>query len=311
MTAPETVGNAWDEPAWLAEATDWIDRHVERAGPVELVLAREWSAVVRVPTVDGTAWFKEVPPALAFEPPLTALLAARRPDRLPEPIAVEERRLLTCHAGRRLRAHVDDGAAAPSWEELLALQAELQLDFAPDAEEALRLGTLDAQPALLPELCAELPRGETRVETVRRAVEALGDAVPVSVVHTEAHDGNLFIHDGHVRVLDWAEAVVSHPFVGAVLPLRFAAERIGAAPGSAEVERLRDAYLEPFTRCAPLPELREQFGHGYLLGTLVRALTWQALDAPPDLTVELGDPVVAWLELFDGVADGTVSLGDA
>ncbi len=277
------------------------------------MLAREWSAVVRVPTVDGTAWFKEVPPALAFEPALTALLASRRPDRLPEAIAVEGPRLLTRDAGRRLRTHLDDGEAAPSWEELLALQAELQLDFAPQADEALALGTPDARPALLPTLAAELPGGGTRVEAVRRAVEGLGDSVPVSVVHTEAHDGNLFVRDGHVRVLDWAEALVSHPFVGAVLPLRFAAERLGAAPGSAEVERLRDAYLEPFTRCAPLPALREQFGHGYLLGTLVRALSWHVAlrSQPRERAVALGDPVAAWLELFDGVADGTVSLGDA
>jgi hypothetical protein len=305
--------HAWAAPAWLAEATAWIDRHVERAGPVELVLARQWSAVVRVPTVDGTAWFKEVPPSLAFEPPLTALLAARRPDRLPETIAVEGCRLLTRDAGRRLRAQLDEGGTAPSWEELLAQQAELQLDFASQADEALALGTPDARPALLRRLCAELPGGETRVEAVRRAVDGLGDAVSVSVVHTEAHDGNLFVREGHVRVLDWAEALVSHPFVGAVLPLRFAAERVGATPGSTEVERLRDAYLEPFTRCAPLPELREQFGHGYLLGTLVRALAWHVVLAsqPREQAVELGDPVAAWLELFDGVADGTVSLGDA
>ena len=277
------------------------------------MLAREWSAVVRVPTVDGTAWFKEVPPSLAFEPPLTALLAARRPDRLPETIAVEGRRLLTRHAGRRLRAQLDDGGATPPWPELLALQAELQLDFAPDTDQALALGTPDARPALLPALVAELPGWAVRGETVQRAVEGLGDAVPISVVHTEAHDGNLFVHDGHVRVLDWAEALVSHPFVGSVLPLRFAAERLGAAPGSAEVERLRDAYLEPFTRCAPPRELRGQFGHGYLLGTLVRAFAWHVVLAsePRERAIELGYPVAAWLGLFDGVADGTVSLGDA
>jgi hypothetical protein len=251
--------------------------------------------------------------SLAFEPRLTELLAERRPDRLPETIAVEGCRLLTRDAGRRLRAQLDEGSAAPSWEELLALQAELQLDFAPQADEALAVGTPDARPTLLSDLCAELPGGETRVEAVRRSVDGLGDAVPVSVVHTEAHDGNLFIRDGHVRVLDWAEALVSHPFVGAVLPLRFAAERARAAPGSAEVERLFDAYLEPFTRCAPLPELREQFRHGYLLGTLVRAFAWHVVLAsrPRERAVELGDPVAAWLELFDGVSAGAISLGEA
>ena len=166
---------------------------------------------MRAPTDAGDVWFKEDPPPLAFEPALTELLERRRPDRLPETVAVEGPRLLTRDAGRQLRAHLDDGGTAPPWEEL-------------------------------------------------------GGVLSISVVHTEAHDGNLFVRDGHVRLLDWAEAVVSHPFVGAVLPLRFAVERTG---GSAEA--LRDAYLEPFTRFAPMAELRQAFAHGYLLGTLVRA----------------------------------------
>ena len=270
------------------------------------MLARAWSAVARVPTTAGDAWFKEDPPPLAFEPELTVALARRRPDLLPEVLAAEGPRLLTRHAGRRLRAHLDEGLPAPAWEELLACHAELQLDLAADVDGALALGVPDARPARLPELSAELPGGQGRADAVRRAVEGLGGAIPATVVHTEAHDGNLFIANGRVRLLDWAEAVVSHPFVGTVLPLRFAVERTGAAP-----ERFRDAYLEPFTSLAPLSELRGAFEHGYLLGTLVRALTWDVLAMAPEVSAELGDPVPAWLEVFDGVSDRTITLGDA
>jgi hypothetical protein len=271
------------------------------------VLARAWSAVARVRTADGTVWFKEDPPALAFEPALTAALARRRPDVLPEVIAAEGSRLLTRDAGSRLRAHLDAGRPAPSWEELLTSYGELQLDLAAATEEALALGVLDARPTQLEELSAQLPGHAQRRDAIRRAVDGLGTAVPSSVVHTEAHDGNLFVAaSGSVRLLDWAEAVVSHPFVGTVLPLRFAVERTGGSP-----EHFRDAYLEPFTSLAPQGALRAAFAHGYLLGTLVRALTWHALDAPPAVTAELGDPVGAWLEIFDGVSDGTITLGDA
>jgi hypothetical protein len=71
--------------------------------------------------------------------------------------------------------------------------------------------------------------------------------------------------------------------------------------------------LEPFTGYAPIAELREAFAHGYVLGTLVRALSWHAVLAPHDAAVaaEVGDPVRSWLEVFDGVADGTITLGDA
>ena len=274
---------------------------------MELVLARQWSAVARVATVDGDVWFKEDPSALAFEPALTALLARRRPDLLPEVIAHEGPRLLTRHAGRRLRAQLDDGGHAPRWEDLLAQQAELQLDLAAEVDQALALGVLDARTERLEELSAALPQHETRREALRRAVEGLGDALPPTVVHTEAHDGNLFVEtDGRVRLLDWAEAVVGHPFVGIVLPLRFAAERTGRSP-----ELLRDGYLEPFTRIAPMAELRDAFEHGYLLGCLVRALSWNELAIPPHEAAELGDPVRSWLEVFDGVSAGTITLGDA
>lgn len=234
-------------------------------------------------------------------------LARRRPDLLPEVVAAEGTRLLTRDAGSRLRTYLDAGRPAPSWEELLADQGELQLTLAGAADEALALRVLDARPGHLEGLSAHLSGHARRRDAIGRAVDGLGAAVPSSVVHTEAHDGNLFIAaNGHVRLLDWAEAVVSHPFVGMVLPLRFAVERTGGSP-----ERFRDAYLEPFTSLAPIGELRDAFAHGYLLGTLVRALTWHALDASPEVSAELGDPVAAWLAIFDGVADGTITLGEA
>ena len=189
----------------------------------------------------------------------------------------------------------------------MSWHGELQLDLAPAVGEALALGVLDARPERLEELSARLPGHDRRRDPIGRAVAGLGNTVPISVVHTEAHDGNLFIaENGHVRLLDWAEAVVSHPFVGALLPLRFAVGHTGRSP-----ERLRDAYLEPFTSLAPLTELQESFSHGYLLGALVRALTWHAIELPRELSAELGDPVPAWLEIFDGIAAGTITLGEA
>ena len=74
----------WDEPKWLDRAIGLIDERVGRTGDVELQRTRPWSAIARVPTADGLLWFKESPPADAFAPALTALLAGRRPDALPE-----------------------------------------------------------------------------------------------------------------------------------------------------------------------------------------------------------------------------------
>jgi hypothetical protein len=95
--------------------------------------------------------------------------------------------------------------------------------------------------------------------------------------------------------------------------LREATERLGYAPGSSDVERLRDLYLEPFTRFSPMPALRDLFAAGYLLHGISRASLWQKTlaEAPPEARAEWGEPVAAWLSIIGEIVDGTTSLGGA
>jgi hypothetical protein len=284
---------------------------VERTGNSELVLARPWSAIVRVPTSDGIAWFKEEPPVDEFEPPLTELLAQRRPDALPELIAWEGRRMLTKDVGPRLRDLLDAGEPAPSWEEILLLYAELQVEFMDVADRALELGTPDDRPELIPGRYAAL--GGDHVEAVHDAAERLAGSLPPTLAHMEAHDGNIFVRDGRPVLIDWAEAVVTHPFLGPLQTLRGATERLGYEPGSPRVERLRDVYLEPFNRFAPMTELRKLFAAGYLLHGVSRAELWRrTLEAlPAEARGEYGQPVAAWLAIIGELVDGTTTLGGA
>jgi hypothetical protein len=271
------------------------------------MLARPWSAVVRVPTPAGDVWFKELPPSLAFEPALTLALGRRFPDRVPEVIAAEGSRLLTRDAGRRLRNVHDEGGDAPPWNELLPLYAELQIELAAETDNALALGAPDRRPERLVALAQEMPGWEDAADRILRTVAGLGGSVPATVVHEEATDGNLFVRDGRVRLIDWGEASISHPFTGALLPLRVATERGG------DPERLRDLYLEPFSRFAPIEALRDSFAHAYQLAPVVRAAGWHETLVSHDraVSVELGDPVAAWREVFDGIAAGTITLGEA
>jgi Phosphotransferase enzyme family len=275
------------------------------------MLTRPWSAIVRVPTAAGDVWFKENAPATAFEPALTELLIRRRPDLLPELMARDGPRILTKDVGPRLRNVLDAGETRPSWEELLPLYAELQIDFMNLVDQALAVGTPDDRAELLPERYALL--GGDRSEPVHAAAERLASSISPTVVHMEAHDGNIFVRGGQPVFIDWAEAVVTHPFVGPLLALRSATERSGYEPGSPEVERLRDLYLEPFTRFAPLAELRELFAAGYLLFPISRADVWRrTLEGQPNEVVEqLGDPIKGWLEILGELVDGTTKLGGA
>jgi hypothetical protein len=264
-----------------------------------------------VPISGGTAWFKADPPVDEFEPALTALLIAHRPDALPEVIAWEGRRILTRDAGPRLRDLLEADEDAPSWEDILPLYAELQLEFTQLAEAALELGTPDDRPELLPERYVAL--GGDRLQAVSEAAERLAGSLSPTVAHMEPHDGNIFVREGRPVWIDWAEAVVTHPFLGPLQTIRNAADRLGYQPGSVEVERLRDLYLEPFSRLAPMSELRELFADGYLLHGVSRADLWRRTleRIPAEAHSEFGQPVAAWLVIIAELVDGTTTLGGA
>jgi len=109
--------------------------------------------------VDGHAradgprrWFKACMPVLAHEPALLKVLAARRPDAVPELVAVDKRRswMLQRDAGTRLRELVQGKALVEVWRELLPFNAELQIDAAPDCDQLLAAGAPDRRLALVP-----------------------------------------------------------------------------------------------------------------------------------------------------------------
>ena len=277
---------------------------------------RPWAAIARVPTAEGLLWFKQPAPANAFEPQLTEAVARQAPDFAPEVVAADDTRLLTADAGPSLRE------LEPDWESVLVRLAELQIALAQDVDELLGLGAPDKRPEVLPgsyrELVARtgLPAElRTRLHELEPAVErrasALGENIPPSIAHEEVHGGNLFVRDGRCRLLDWGEACISHPFAGLVNTLRAIVDGQGLEPGDPEVLRLRDVYLEPWTAFEPLPELRELFESAYVLGTICRALTWDAILAPlPAAEVEpFGHSVAAWLEIYAETEEHPEKLG--
>jgi hypothetical protein len=252
---------------------------------------RPWSAVIRVPTAAGDVWFKESAPVLAFEPALTELLAGRRPDCVPAVLGAAGTRMLTADTGPSMRSLLDADGPVPTWEEVVVLYAELQIELAEAVEELLAIGVPDSRPDTLGHL--------------------VHGPVPLTLIHEEVHDGNVHVLDGKPIFIDWAEASVSHPFAGLVNTLRQVAWRSDWEPGSPEVLGLRDAYLEPWTGYAPLDELRETFAEGYALGALARAGTWGRIVAP--LTeaereqYERNEP--AWREIYAEAIGPDARLG--
>jgi hypothetical protein len=274
----------WPAPFRIADrpaAEDWIRAHVLPVGPIEVVHERPWATVLRVPLANGNAWFKACGPVQAFEPRLTAALFARWPDRVSEVLADDEERswLLLADAGTPIKVL---GNPPETWLAVLPLYAELQRGEAIHADEHLAHGVPDLRVANLPAryedlLARDLPLEGDAITRLRDftplftqlcgELEALG--VPATIQHDDLHLTNVYARGERLRVLDWGDSSIGHPFISLVETFRFLEEFNQLAPTDPWFARLRDAYLEPWGN---------GFGEALTLalrvGTFAHAIAW-------------------------------------
>jgi hypothetical protein len=225
-------------------------------------------------------WFKVCAERQAFEVPLTAGLSKRWPC-VTEVIAhdAERRWLLMADAGATFRSL---GNPPARWLELLPAYAELQLDETPRAPEHVAFGVPDMRLELLPTLFEDLVRAplpighEERAElaTMAPTVSALcaelaAAGIGDSVQHDDLHMNNAYIKGAEMRILDWGDASIGHPFFSLFETFRFLVELNGLPPDDPWFARLRDAYLEPWGG-----DHRETFEIALRLGAVSRAIAW-------------------------------------
>ncbi|MBX7214985.1 MAG: hypothetical protein K1X39_13310 [Thermoflexales bacterium] len=302
----------------------WLATHLDRPESPACVHARPWSTVWRLAHAGGTAWLKIPGPGYEHEPALTAALARWRPADVAQVRGLDARRgwLLLDDAGNTLRAQTPDIAALDAWPAILARYAELQIALLPHVAEMAALGVPDRHAtglaaqidAVLDDeaaLMLDQPDGLTaalrdslraRLPRLRALAARLADAgLPETLANEDFHDANIFIRDGHPRFLDWGEGGVTHPFVSLLVLQRSLAYRLGLTAGSPALTRIIDAYLQPWTRFAPLPVLRDQLAPAGVLGRACRALTWHRALAPHGDAVPADDrsAVPGWLELLN------------
>ena len=147
----------WLDPCWRAEAEAWIRERVDVTGSIEQPHVYPWSTVLRVPTAEGSLWFKATTPEVhGFEPRLTEILAETCPDRVTELVEIDDDRawMLMRDGGTRLR-ELEPPDLSP-WEGILPRYAELQIAVTPRADELLALGVPDMRPSGIPDAVEEL-----------------------------------------------------------------------------------------------------------------------------------------------------------
>jgi hypothetical protein len=241
-----------------AAAEDWIRAHVSPVGPIEVAHERPWARVSRVPLAVGDVWFKECAPVQAFEPALTASLATRWPSLVTDVLAHDVGRswLLLADAGAPVASL---GNPPEVWMKVLPLYAELQRREAVHVEEHLAAGVPDLQ---VPTLAAryeellqvDLPLERDEIDRLRSfaarfaelCTELATARIPPSVQHDDLHMNNLYVDGDALRIIDWGDASISHPFASLVITFRFLEKVRGLRPGDPWFGRLRDVYLEPW-----------------------------------------------------------------
>jgi hypothetical protein len=259
-------------------AEEWIAVHCEATGPVEVIRDRVWATTTRIRTPDGTVWFKACAESHRFEAELVAKLARGWPDLLPSVLACDPDRgwLLTADAGTPFDRL---GNPPELWLRLLPRYAELQRGASVPA--ALPDRTLPRWPALYEDLAAsELPLERAELAHLRRFAprfdelceELAGHGLPAAVQHDDLHHKNAFVDGERLRIIDWGDASLSHPFVSLVVTFRFLEERNGLPAGDPWFATLRDAYLEPWGG-----GLVAAFALAERLGRFVHAFGWVSL----------------------------------
>jgi hypothetical protein len=246
---------------------------------------------MRVPVAGGVTWFKACAPVQAFEPRLTAELHARWPDRVTEVLGIDEARcwLLLGDAGIAIGKL---GNPPETWLEALPSYAELQKGESAYALDHIAHGVPDLRMAALPAgyerlLASELPLPRDAVNRLRsyapRFTElcaALAELrIQESVQHDDLHMANLYSNGGQLRVVDWGDSSIAHPFFSVVVTFRFLEEFNHLAPEDPWFTRLRDAYLEPWGS-----GLEETFEIAIRVGWFAHAIAWtrQRAAVPPE-----------------------------
>ena len=187
--------------------------------------------------------------------------------------------LLLRHAGTPIR---EFGNPPEAWLTVLPRYAELQRSEAVHAQEHLAHGVPDLRLATLPAryqelLALELPLAREGIRRLRDFAPRLGElceelaayGVPETIQHDDLHHANLYLGGGRLRVLDWGDASIAHPFASLVVTFRFLEERTRLAPSDPWFARLRDAYLEPWGR-----DLGDAFALAVRVGTFARAIAY-------------------------------------
>jgi Phosphotransferase enzyme family len=294
----------WEDPAWLKQVNDWIHsetsrKHINITGSIEQPHIYPWSTVLRIPTNEGTLFFKATAPETIYESALTQTLAGWYPDCMPELVATDTTRgwMLMRDGGEPLRATIRPIKDIAPWTPVISLFSEVQVGLTEHVSELLALGIPDWRLFHLPKLYTQLltdtdsllldkPNGLTseefhRIQELAPRFAQICDelaafGIPETLNHGDFHDGNVLLRNGRITLFDWGDGCVAHPFVSlrtffVSIEISLNLEDFSFTP---EMAALLDVYLEPWQRFATKENLLAAYSLSKCVASIVRAFAW-------------------------------------
>jgi hypothetical protein len=261
---------AWSRPGWLADASAWCVEQLEAVGRPVVGVPRQhqlWSlsVVLRCPVEGGDAYFKCSPEIFRSEAAVTRALADRMPGRVPEVIAVDEARgwLLMADLAAPELGEQDESL----WHHGLTTHAGIQISWLGRVDELVALGLPVRSLARLAAEVEVLTGGPALAEACRR-LDRLGPGP--TLVHGDLHPWNVAFGSGALRVFDWTDAAVSHPFVDLATYV-FRPQDVAAR------RRLVEAYVAAWAPYGSPESLREAADLALVVGALYQVQTYRNL----------------------------------
>lgn len=318
---PELIAS-WSTSGWWESAITWIDQtlaehDIARKGSSEQVRSWVLSTIIRTPTSSGDVYFKAVPPFMSHEGTVMNAMAKQYPSMAVPILASDQSQgwILMSDFGGRLLVEVPD---IKKWEEAVSRHAQTQVEQAEHARPWLEGGLPDRSMRRMVELIDPLITTTTSMLAGRadgltdEEVEALQGlsmrlkfmcaqladfAIPYSLVHGDLGGNILVKDDGDFVFFDWTDACISHPFFDmATMANTVFDDNLYQGDESVAI-RLRDAYLEPWTKHEPMERLIRAYDVARPLGALHQCMSymWIMMNIAEDARWEVENVSPLWI----------------
>lgn len=297
-----SASERWEGPAFREELRRWVASLVGEPSSLEPVKVRAWATVWRAETDSGVFYAKQNCAAQSFEAALVVALndlAARHVVPLAG-VDLGRGLFLTPDQGEPLGdGTVDD------WCRVVAAGAQLQLEVSRYADHLVGAGLTVLAPADCPayaarrlgELTLPEPAHATSDDVERWADQVGALGLPLTLCHNDLHGHNVFDRDGELRFFDFADALVTEPLAGLLVPLNVLMHQLDCPPDDPRLRRVADAALEVWSEHAPVTELRGVLPAALQLARLAKVESWIRCTAAMNEAerAQWGDSAAAWL----------------